>query len=515
MEPPNSDLPPATPIPSATVTAAAQPNHPPYDEMITAAILAMKEKDGSSRQAIAKYIESEYKNLSISHATLLTQNLRKMKNMGKLVMNKHSYMLPGSGVGVAPSQSQSQSQAVVGEGSSVGIKRKPGRPPKILSNGGGVEAGNGGGTFSGVLGVTAPVPVAVPFDPIGAVPNVVPIGDVNGVSGGLGVTVPAPAPAPFDPIGAVPNVVPMGEVDGGTVVKRRPGRPPKMQTVAVEAEPIAVAEPGVGAEVVKVGARRPGRPPKVSNEKEVVSVGRKPGRPPKVHNEIVAVGEGGSVLGKRARGSPVKKTGMVSVLMGIGGGLKRARGRPPKMRAIGLVMGQRPRGRPRKGTVHKQRGRPRKNVGGVGNAIIVPLEGMGDAGRPSKLAVRRKPRKLSGKPLGRPKKGASAIQSSNQQQSISYQDLKGRFEHFQTRVKHAVDVVKPYLNNELAPVALGVLQEIEGLALMDVCAPGGALIGESEALPVPNGGPFSEQRGPVSDLVAALSAQGSEPPYQN
>lgn len=87
----------------------------------------------------------------------------------------------------------------------------------------------------------------------------------------------------------------------------------------------------------------------------------------------------------------------------------------------------------------------------------------------------------------------------------------------QTRVKHAVDVVKPYLSNELAPVALGVLQEIEGLALMDVCAPvpGGALIGESEAVTGPNGSPLSEQRGPVSDPVAALSAQGSQPPNLN
>ncbi|KAK1388271.1 H15 domain-containing protein [Heracleum sosnowskyi] len=506
---PHSDLPPATQIPDATVAAAAQDNHPPYDEMITAAILAMKEKDGSSRQAIAKYIESEFKNLSVSHASLLTQHLRKMKNMGKLVMNKHSYMLSGSGVG----QSQSGGFA---EGSSVGSKRKPGRPPKIQANGGGVEPGNagGGGSVNGVLGVTAPASVQVlapvPFDPIGAVPNVVPMGDVDGMDG---VTA-----SPFDPIGAVPNVVPMGEVDGGTVVKRRPGRPSKMQAVAVEAEPIAVAEPGVGGEVVKAG-RRPGRPPKVSNGKEIVSVGRKPGRPPKVNNEIVVVGEGGSVLGKRRRGRPVKKTGMVSALMGIGGGLKRGRGRPPKMRAIGLVMGQRPRGRPRKGTVFKPRGRPRKNVGGVGTAIIVPIEGMGDAGRPSKLAVRRKPRKLSGKPLGRPKKGASvlAIQSSDQQQSVSYQDLKGRYEHFQTRVKHAVDVVKPYLSNEFAPVALGVLQEIEELALMDVCAPapGGALIGDSEAVTGPSGAPLSDQGGPADDPVAAFSAQGAEPPYLN
>ncbi|KAL1819859.1 hypothetical protein ACET3Z_014728 [Daucus carota] len=501
---PYSDLPPATgsetQIVNTTVTDAAQPTHPPYDEMITAAILAMKEKDGSSRQAIAKFIESEYKNLPLSHASLLTQHLRKMKIAGKLVMNKHSYMLPGSGVG------QSQA-AVVVEASSVGTKRKPGRPPKIQANGGGVDGVSGGGVGSvnGGLGVTAP------FDPIEAVPNVVPMGEVDGARSVMEVA------APFDPIGAVPNVVPMGEVDGGTVVKRRPGRPPKMQGVAVEAEPIAVAEPGVG-EKVKVG-RKPGRPPKANNGSEPVSAGRRPGRPPKVNNEIIAAGEGGSLLGKRKRGPPFKKTGMVSALMGMGIGLKRKPGRPPtKKRPTGSVMGPRPRGRPRKGSVLKPRGRPRKNVGGgIGSAIIVPVEGMGDTGRPSKLAVRRKPRKLSGKPLGRPKKGASllAIQSSSQE-SISFQELKDRTTHFQSRVKHAVEVLRPYLSNELAPVAVGVLQEIEALALMDLCAPaaGGAIRGETEAVTGTNGTPMSDQAGPVCDPVAPLSAQGSEPVNQ-
>ena len=36
-------------------------DHPPYIEMIKAAIVALKERNGSSRQAIEKYIKANYK----------------------------------------------------------------------------------------------------------------------------------------------------------------------------------------------------------------------------------------------------------------------------------------------------------------------------------------------------------------------------------------------------------------------------------------------------------------------
>ena len=35
--------------------------HPPYLEMVKAAIAALKERNGSSRQAIEKYIKANYK----------------------------------------------------------------------------------------------------------------------------------------------------------------------------------------------------------------------------------------------------------------------------------------------------------------------------------------------------------------------------------------------------------------------------------------------------------------------
>ena len=48
--------------PKKKVTAAKKPaEHPKYSEMIAAAIFALKERSGSSRQAIVKYIKANYK----------------------------------------------------------------------------------------------------------------------------------------------------------------------------------------------------------------------------------------------------------------------------------------------------------------------------------------------------------------------------------------------------------------------------------------------------------------------
>lgn len=452
----HSDLPPVVTQPVVQIsgvavehTPAQVNNNPPYDEMITAAILALKEKDGSSRQAIDKFIVNVYKNLSPSHGTLLTYQLKKMKNEGRLVLNKHSYMLPGIEFVV-----ESVGQV------SVGSKRGRGRPKKVQANGGG-----------GVVDLEAP--------PVSA--------GVIGDSGIVGNAVP------FDPIGAVPNVVPIGEVDGGTVVKRRPGRPPKSQAAMAGGEPIVAAEPNVGA--------------------EPISVGRRPGRPPKVNNGMVEAGNGGSILGKRGRGRPVKKLGVGSGLVGNVGGVKKGRGRPPKFRAAGIVIGQRPRGRPRKGTVHRPRGRPRKNVPvNGGGAAFFPVDGMGDTGRPAKMAVRRNTRKLSGKPLGRPKKDASAlaVQAFNQQHLLSYQDLKGRVEHFQSRVKQAVDVILSYLDPEVAPIAVGMLQELQELSLIDLSAlPVPRVPDVSAAVTDATAAPSDDQGGQGSDPFAPLSVQQS------
>ena len=53
----------ATPVKTKKVAKkqATKPEHPTYKEMVVAAVAALKERKGSSRQAIAKYIKGNYK----------------------------------------------------------------------------------------------------------------------------------------------------------------------------------------------------------------------------------------------------------------------------------------------------------------------------------------------------------------------------------------------------------------------------------------------------------------------
>merc|ERR1712144_141633 len=59
----------------------AGPAHPPYEKMVKAALVALKDRTGSSTQAIAKYMKANYD---------LPENFAKS---GKLVKVKASYKL--------------------------------------------------------------------------------------------------------------------------------------------------------------------------------------------------------------------------------------------------------------------------------------------------------------------------------------------------------------------------------------------------------------------------------------
>ncbi|XP_031259532.1 histone H1-like [Pistacia vera] len=95
---------PPPPPPTSAIIANPTPpflnhnnSHPPYTEMISSAITALKEKDGSSMRAIAKYIEKVYVNsLPLNHPALLSHHLKRLKNIGQLVMVKKSYKLARS-----------------------------------------------------------------------------------------------------------------------------------------------------------------------------------------------------------------------------------------------------------------------------------------------------------------------------------------------------------------------------------------------------------------------------------
>jgi histone H1/5 len=51
----------AAPKPKATLKKSAPSDHPKYQDMIKSAVVALKERNGSSRQAIKKYILATYK----------------------------------------------------------------------------------------------------------------------------------------------------------------------------------------------------------------------------------------------------------------------------------------------------------------------------------------------------------------------------------------------------------------------------------------------------------------------
>jgi hypothetical protein len=63
------------------------PDHPKYAEMIVAAIAALKERTGSSRQAILKYINANYK-VGSNASVHLKQALKRMVIGGSLVQVK-------------------------------------------------------------------------------------------------------------------------------------------------------------------------------------------------------------------------------------------------------------------------------------------------------------------------------------------------------------------------------------------------------------------------------------------
>lgn len=61
--------------------------HPKYIDMITAAIAALKERNGSSRQAIVKYISANYK-VGDNPGPHIKQALKRGVNAGKLIQSK-------------------------------------------------------------------------------------------------------------------------------------------------------------------------------------------------------------------------------------------------------------------------------------------------------------------------------------------------------------------------------------------------------------------------------------------
>ncbi|KAJ9184718.1 hypothetical protein P3X46_004418 [Hevea brasiliensis] len=369
---------------NATPTLTQSFNHPSYADMIFAAITALKERDGSSKRAIAKYIEKAYTGLPPTHSALLTHHLKRLKSSGLLVMAKKSYMLPRSDAS-NDIQSQSEPNPVAGSGASslTGPKRGRGRPPKPKSI-----------SISLIDSIAGAVqPIEQPNYPANTPsPVMVPLG----LSLSIQPNVPAPPPSIQSNVAAAPSIQPN----------------------LAEYPPNAAAAAQLQADAVKRG---PGRPKKVAGQgTPLVAKGR--GRPPKIM----------SIGAKKSPGRPKKPKSVAA------NGVKKAPKRLPMSVVVPYATGAavlnvpRPRGRPKKPPV----------LAAAGGVVVVPTK---RPGRPPKVGGVVKPNKRPGRPVGRPKK--------------------------QSRVKQAVGVLKPQVTSETANSAVVAIQELEGLASMDINVP--------------------------------------------
>lgn len=387
--------------------------------MIFEAIGALKEREGSSKRAIAKYIEGAYKNLPPTHDVLLVHHLKRLKSNGELVMNKKSYMLPRSEnhfPDLSPPDAAATSTITTADpaasaSASVGPKRGRGRPPKPKPS---------------ITPTAAPTLAAEPISQVfapgfGGQSEV----DVNNVP------LQPPVQQPQAPLAAV--------------VKKSPGRPRKIVPNGLP---------------VQVGVKRGrGRPPKSASGQK-----KRPGRP------------------KLSTETETAVSTMVLSLSN-GNGVKRSRGRPPRAQTTSIGPQAHPIAVPYANdatsivttvpSVPKPRGRPPKAAGAVPTFVGGGTVSGKRRGRPPKVGgvVRPMfPRKSTGRPVGRPKKTTEGP-AQQAALAVAYGDLQRKLELFQAKVKLAVGIIKPQLTGASNMGVVAAIQELEGLVATDVSVP--------------------------------------------
>merc|ERR1711934_447970 len=111
---------PRTPAKKSKKAAASA--HPTYEVMIKEAIVALKDRTGSSTIAIKKYMEANYK-LSETFGTALSKALKRFVESGKLIKVKASYKL--GGLKTAPKKKVVKKKTVV--------KKKPATKKKTVA----------------------------------------------------------------------------------------------------------------------------------------------------------------------------------------------------------------------------------------------------------------------------------------------------------------------------------------------------------------------------------------------
>ncbi|KAL7586375.1 hypothetical protein Lser_V15G40869 [Lactuca serriola] len=424
------------PYPASPTTNGA---HPPYSDMIVAAIVALKDKDGSSRQAIAKYIERHYTNLPPTHSNLLTHHLKRMKNEGQLTLVKHSYMLPLprsvpfetpaptptptldhdiADYSVTSTDTLGTTPGFKADNSSVQPRRKPGRPPKPRHEFG--------------------------FQVQNQVPDEQPAAEIQ----------------PYEP---------QFEQHLGSSGQELQGN------YAGAAEPI-FASLGLGDDGVAPTVESP--------ENVVVSAKRGRGRPPKSSSASRAVvtssggGDSGEAEAERRVRRKVGRPKLMSIMLFNGGGgigKKRGVGRPKRIgRPVTVPLSgnvMRPRGRPRRV------GPPAQNVSVNANGADIhtdtePASVSRSRGRPRKTSDTDAANKLqnsTSQSFGWPAEfvPGTSVLVTDPQQLVAFQELKSKYEHLQLKAREVLNVARPYININSEYAAFEVLQELETLLGMD------------------------------------------------
>ncbi|KAG5618920.1 hypothetical protein H5410_018744 [Solanum commersonii] len=493
-------LPPPPPHPQdPTLAPDFSSPQPDYAELIAGAITALNEKEGSSRVAIAKYIDRVHSNLPPNHSALLTHHLKRLKNSGYLAMVKHSYLLAAPGSAPPPPAVDSNG----GDVTSL-TKRKPGRPPKSKPEaqpqaqyqdpfqGAQIQAQQQHQAQFQPQFQTQPQFVPQPqFQQFQADPLLQNQFHFQSQQQPQGFVAPHEAQN-YTNLGAESVFVSLGLADGPVGVQNPGGSVPL---------PAGTAVPALEGSNTK---RRAGRPRKdgstvvkslETKSPEQSGTKRRPGRPAKTGT--VNAAPGSAVGSSKPRGRPKK------------GSTPGRRGRPRKNVAanVGANAANIPAGNPNipvggdptaQTPTPKRRGRPAKsnNQGGPAAASVgvtdVPIAAAFDSegfpntvggvtngatplgkrrGRPPKsysspavASTVKRARKLSGRPLGRPKKNVTSPAVSDPKLVVAYEDLKGKLENMQSRIREAANALRPCLNAETPATALAAFQELEELA---------------------------------------------------
>lgn len=268
-------------------------------QMIYSAIGALKERDGSSKRAIAKYIEQAYTGLPSTHSALLTNHLKRLKNNGLLVMVKKSYKLPKSHT--------SATAAPASTLPTTGSPRGRGRPPKAKSN----------PNVDPIVQTTIQPILQPGVQPI-MLPTSQPVELAQGAAG-------------FVPRGRGRPPGSKSKLVGNRLSKKSPGHPRKPKSVTGVLGP----------------KRSPGRPSKAEPKTMII--------PYATNVPVVGVVDQNSIpnvlaVTPRPRGRPKKNAVLAGTTAGVAILSGKRRGRPPKVSGLNKIKNRTGRsvGRPRK-----------------------------------------------------------------------------------------------------------------------------------------------------------------------